>query len=391
MFRRDFFRYYEHEVFPATLAQSMAAHAQRGHADLIELGYGITMNLTADFAGVDRPRGDADETSRLRSLTGTFSEGATLVHSSAAAAKNNIAPNNYYFKAWQGGVAGTLWPGSGIGPTYDERIGVDLSAPGEGTIVALAADSHFSTATGSIVSGNGNGKYIFFGAVSGAAPIVTGVVALMLEKNPQLDAAQVKSFLQQSAHSDANTGSTPNPSWGYGKLDALAALDKVAAAASAVPVTVVEFYNQSLDHYFITWAADEIVKLDTGVFKGWARTGQSFLAYVDAQSGTAGVCRIYIPPGKGDGHFFGRDKNECDGTMVKNPTFNLESAAFFYLFPPTLGNCAAGQVPVYRVYSNRVDANHRYTTDRATRDLMVGRNWVAEGDGADIVVMCAPT
>ena len=81
VFRRDFFRYYEHEVFPATLAQSMAAHAQRGHADLIELGYGITMNLTADFAGIDRPRGDADETARLRRLTGTFSEGATLVHS----------------------------------------------------------------------------------------------------------------------------------------------------------------------------------------------------------------------------------------------------------------------------------------------------------------------
>ena len=53
VFRRDFFRYYENEVFPATLAQTMAAHAARGHADLIELGYGITMNLTADFAGVD--------------------------------------------------------------------------------------------------------------------------------------------------------------------------------------------------------------------------------------------------------------------------------------------------------------------------------------------------
>ena len=81
VFRRDFFRYYEHEVFPATLAQSMAAHAQRGHADLIELGYGITMNLTADFAGVDRPYGNAEETARLRRLTGVFSEGATLVHS----------------------------------------------------------------------------------------------------------------------------------------------------------------------------------------------------------------------------------------------------------------------------------------------------------------------
>ena len=81
VFRRDFFRYYEHEVFPATLAQSMAAYAARGHADLMELGYGITMNLTADFAGVDRPRGDAEETSRLLRLTATFSEGATLVHS----------------------------------------------------------------------------------------------------------------------------------------------------------------------------------------------------------------------------------------------------------------------------------------------------------------------
>ena len=81
VFRRDFFRYYEHEVFPATLKQSMAQHALRGHADLMDLGYGITMNLTADFAGVDRPRGDADETARLRRLVGVFGEGATLVHS----------------------------------------------------------------------------------------------------------------------------------------------------------------------------------------------------------------------------------------------------------------------------------------------------------------------
>jgi hypothetical protein len=47
-------------------------------------------------------------------------------------------------------------------------------------------------------------------------------------------------------------------------------------------------------------------------------------------------------------------------------------------------------VPVYRVFSNRADANHRYTTSRATRDLMVTKGWVAEGDGPDIVVMCAP-
>ncbi len=156
------------------------------------------------------------------------------------------------------------------------------------------------------------------------------------------------------------------------------------------PVTVVEFYNASLDHYFITYVADEIAKLDNGTFKGWARTGLSFKAFATAQSAASAVCRIYIPPGKGDGHFFGRDTNECDGTMAKNPTFVLESSAFIYLYPPTLGICAAGQVPVYRVFSNRADANHRYTTDRAVRDQMVGKGWLAEGDGADTVVMCAP-
>ena len=168
------------------------------------------------------------------------------------------------------------------------------------------------------------------------------------------------------------------------------AISVSGSAPTGLPVSVVEFYNASLDHYFITYVTDEIAKLDNGTFKGWVRTGLSFNAFANTQSGTSAVCRIYIPPDKGDGHFFGRDANECAGTMSKNPTFFLESDAFLYLYPPTLGNCAAGQVPVYRAYSNRADANHRYTTSRAVRDQMVGKGWQAEGDGDDIVVMCAP-
>ncbi len=170
------------------------------------------------------------------------------------------------------------------------------------------------------------------------------------------------------------------------------ATKSITVVGSAMPtsVSVVEFYNVSLDHYFITYVTDEIAKLDNGTFKGWARTGLSFNAFATTQSGTSAVCRIYIPPGKGDGHFFGRDTNECDGTMAKNPTFILESSAFLHLYPPTLGTCATGQVPVYRVFSNRADANHRYATSRAVRDQMVAKGWLAEGDGADIVVMCAP-
>lgn len=164
-----------------------------------------------------------------------------------------------------------------------------------------------------------------------------------------------------------------------------------ACKSASVEQTAVEFYHEVFDHYFVTWVAAEIDNLDSGRTAGWVRTGQSFKVFTTPPVGTAAVCRIYIPPGKGDGHFFGRDANECAGTMSKNPTFVLESPAFFHLFPPSAGNCAAGTVPVYRVFSNRADANHRYTTSRATRDLMVTRGWIAEGDGADAVVMCAPS
>jgi hypothetical protein len=65
------------------------------------------------------------------------------------------------------------------------------------------------------------------GPLSGANPTVTGIIALMLEMNPKLDAPTVKQILQQTARADAFTGPTPNPNWGYGKIDALAALAMV--------------------------------------------------------------------------------------------------------------------------------------------------------------------
>jgi hypothetical protein len=57
---------------------------------------------------------------------------------------------------------------------------------------------------------------------------------------------------------------------------------------------------------------------------------------------------------------------------------------------PAAGVCPPGTVPVYRVFDNRTDANHRYMIDRALRDQMVALGWIAEGDGPDLVVMCAP-
>jgi len=157
------------------------------------------------------------------------------------------------------------------------------------------------------------------------------------------------------------------------------------------PVTVVEYYNAVLDHYFITWLANEQANLDAGnTPTKWNRTGYSFRAFTTAQTGTSPVCRYYLPPEFGDSHFFGRGTAECNATGAAHPQFVLEDPQFMQMFLPVAGSCPAGTVPIYRVFSNRPDANHRYMTDRSVRDQMVAKGWLAEGDGPDLVVMCAP-
>jgi streptogramin lyase len=155
-------------------------------------------------------------------------------------------------------------------------------------------------------------------------------------------------------------------------------------------VSVVEFYNAGLDHYFLSFNTPEIVDLDTGVHAGWARTGLAFNAYPPAHAGTSPVCRFYIPPQFGDSHFFGRGTAECNATAAAHPAFDYESPEVMDMLLPTSGTCPANTVPVYRVFSNRPDANHRYTVSRTVRDQMVAKHWAAEGDGPDLVVMCSP-
>ena len=81
LFRRDFARYYEREVYPTTLAQTLAPYLERGRLDLPAFGFRVNINLSADIAGIDRPEGSAKETDALVAFTRKFSEGATLFHS----------------------------------------------------------------------------------------------------------------------------------------------------------------------------------------------------------------------------------------------------------------------------------------------------------------------
>lgn len=245
-----------------------------------------------------------------------------------------------------------------------------------------------------------------------SAPLVAGTAALMLAAQPALTPDQVRTLLQSSARpfplsSDGTVPQcvAPQPigatqvdqaecnctttTCGAGMVDTAGA---VRAAVDFKSMTVVEFYNATLDHYFITWLPAEIAILDAGItIQGWARTGQSFHTNTAAQAGTSAVCRFYIPPLLGNSHYFGRGTQECNDTAAKNPTFVLEDPAFMQMFLPAAGVCPQSTIPVYRVFDNRPDANHRYMTDRTLRDQMVAKGWLAEGDGPDLVVMCAPS
>lgn len=81
VFRRDFFHFYEHEVFPQTLSETLAPFLAQGRMDLVDFGYRIMANLTADFTGIDRPNKSPEETATLLALLRTFGLAATLAHS----------------------------------------------------------------------------------------------------------------------------------------------------------------------------------------------------------------------------------------------------------------------------------------------------------------------
>ena len=152
-------------------------------------------------------------------------------------------------------------------------------------------------------------------------------------------------------------------------------------------VKVVEFYHFQRDHYFMTWNPDEIAKLTAS--SDWRRTPYEFRAFRNAQASTSAVCRWYLPPGYGDSHFFGRDAVECNKVAHDFPAFILEDPAYMHVQLPVNGVCPAGTVPVYRLFDNRPDANHRYTTELTVRNEMVGKGWVSEGDGPLGVAICA--
>jgi subtilisin family serine protease len=133
---------------------------------------------------------------------------------------------------------GNIASSSAIGPT---RLGAqkpDIAAPGQGIGAALSRSVDPATVSTRILPG---GFHHVTQGTSMAAPHVTGASALMLSASSSLTASQIKSILQSTANTDAFTATTPNYTWGYGKMDILEAVARVVNPTATITRNVLAY------------------------------------------------------------------------------------------------------------------------------------------------------
>jgi lysyl endopeptidase len=158
---------------------------------------------------------------------------------------------------------------------------------------------------------------------------------------------------------------------------------------------VVEYYNATENHYFITPNAVEIGLLGKPPFQDWQPTGLTFLAYAPGSppAGAVGVCRFYNDHFQGTStHFYAPHGLGCEDVIASFPDWTLEDPQLFYAnLPDANGNCPSGQIPVYRLYNNGMGGapNHRFTTNATVRQQMISQGYAPEGAGIG-VGWCAP-
>lgn len=144
-----------------------------------------------------------------------------------------------------GSFYGALANFSSRGPTVDERTKPDISSGG----VAVWSAVNSATTSGSHPF-EFNGNTYEFSTLSGTSmsgPQVAGIVALMLQANPELSAVEVKEILKATARLDSHTGEIDENGtldWGWGKANALAA---VLAAQVLTSTDDIQFDNQFVD------------------------------------------------------------------------------------------------------------------------------------------------
>jgi serine protease AprX len=194
----------------------------------------------------------------------------------ATAEAADYAPGNDPFAITVGAVddKGTAWRGddtftdwSSVGQTQDGFHKPEIGAPGAHIVSALAPDSAFASLCPTCVV---DGQYIRAGGTSMAAPVVSGVAALMLERHPGWTPDQVKSTILANATDLYGSTDEVNARGAVGT-------DTPASGANAgiVPNDLVDAASGDLDYARSSWSRSSWSTAPDSLTAGWARSSWS--------------------------------------------------------------------------------------------------------------------
>lgn len=241
-------------------------------------------------------------TGNTASTVSDMGSGTSVLLVGAYASKVNFTDINAHAWSYSSYVsANNLVPFSSRGPMIDGRISPDITAPGLTVATAWSSYDTSHTETGSNSTGtvkkwtDGTGKsyyYSEFSGTSASAPAASGIVALLLQADPTLTPASVKTAIFSTAITDSYTGVIPsagNNNWGHGKINAYRALKKVIQNAGGVyqfagkKLDCTLFPNPNDGSFYLDYTGDKSEDLSIAVYNT-----QGSLAHVEPWHVSAG-------------------------------------------------------------------------------------------------------
>jgi membrane-anchored mycosin MYCP len=116
----------------------------------------------------------------------------------------------------------------------DPKGKASLEASTQGITIGVSAPSE------DLVGVSADGSLVLWNGTSGAAPLVAGIAALVRAAHPELDAANVINRIIRTARPAAAATEVPDPLYGYGLVDAEAAVTASVPLVSENPMGSLE-------------------------------------------------------------------------------------------------------------------------------------------------------
>lgn len=218
-------RFHSFWIFDATISSDYLLGLQYTSSDEVELVGWSTKDDYFDTFGIDGMVGGSTQ--------GSISDLATtdsVISVGAYCSRKSYYDSNNELYTYNRCTPDDIAYFSSYGPDESGIERPDLCAPGFAVISSANRyhdSSHYQhMPPGVTVSGVEYPYSVIYGT-SMSAPVVTGVIAMMLQLNPSLTVSDVREAFRASSVKDAFVTGGDHSKWGFGKLDAWSAVDAV--------------------------------------------------------------------------------------------------------------------------------------------------------------------